>query len=302
MYAVAISVLYFAYQFCGLYWKARTMVVAAINDDFNSVFGHLVGGEKRQAEEECAGVSKKHKGDAEGEREFLRVYETMPAQMLNAYGMAAFATMTQEKVWEDLNKPLKTGAKYMTELCSKAEERRCVGINRMLQTLVEYLKYQKSEGVRAQNRFILKEEIYTQLYREIDMIFDAAVYCLAGKKQYVKKGASGLRTAVSFDPSVKKEEEKLRAYAQNLYQWITLPKSRLRMLINWQMAGGLPYVSGTHLLGVQCFLACGNKYHDGEGDKAVTLQVFQHAIVKRHEMELQGHAYIKSEDNDQDFQ
>ena len=68
------------------------------------------------------------------------------------------------------------------------------------------------------------------------------------------------------------------------------------------MAGGLPYVSGTHLLGVQCFLACGNKYHDGEGDKAVTLQVFQNAIVKRHEMELQGHAYIKSKENDQDFQ
>ena len=69
-----------------------------------------------------------------------------------------------------------------------------------------------------------------------------------------------------------------------------------------RQAGGLPYVSGTHLLGVQCFLACGNKYHDGEGDKAVTLQVFQNAIAKRHEMELQGHAYIKSEENDQDFQ
>ena len=276
------------------------MVVSAISNDFDSVFAPLIAGEKRHAEEQCGGVAKKL--NAEADREFLRVYETMPAQMLNAYGMAAFATMTQEKVWEDLNKPLKTGAKYMTELCSKAEERRCVGINRMLQTLVEYLKYQKSEGVRAQNRFILKEEIYTQLYREIDMIFDAAVYCLAGKKQYVKKGVSGLRTAVSFDPSVKKEEEKLRAYAQNLYQWITLPKSRLRMLINWQMAGGLPYVSGTHLLGVQCFLACGNKYHDGEGDKAVTLQVFQNAIVKRHDMELQGHAYIKSEENDQDFQ
>ena len=65
---------------------------------------------------------------------------------------------------------MKTGAKYMTELCSPVEERRCVGINRMLQTLVEYLKYQKSEGVRAQNRFILKEEIYTQLYRELSLI------------------------------------------------------------------------------------------------------------------------------------
>ena len=74
------------------------MVASAINDDFDSVFGPLVGCEKRQSEEQCAGVSKKLKGDAEKEREFLRVYETMPAQMLNAYGMAAFATMTHEKV------------------------------------------------------------------------------------------------------------------------------------------------------------------------------------------------------------
>ena len=74
------------------------------------------------------------------------------------------------------------------------------------------------------------------------------------------------------------------------------------MLINWQMAGGLPYVCGTHLLGTQCFLDHGNTYHEGEGDKAITLQVFQDAIVKRHEMEIQGHAYVKSEGNEQDFQ
>ena len=163
----------------------------------------------------------------------------------------------------------------------------------------EYLKYQKTDGIKKQNKFILKDEIYTQLYKEIDMIFDAAVYCLAGEKQYVKKGVSGLRTAVSFDPSVKKEEEKLRAYAQNLYQWITLPKSRLRMLINWQMAGGLPYVCGTRLLGTQCFLDHGNTYHEGDGDQAITLEVFQDCIVKRHEMEQEGHAYIKAEQNQQ---
>ena len=77
----------------------------------------------------------------------------------------------------------------------------------------------------------------------------------------------------------------------------SISKSRLRMLINWQMAGGLPYVCGTHLLGTQCFLAFGNMYHEGEGDKAITLQVFQDCIVKRHEMEQQGHAYIKAEEN-----
>ena len=83
----------------------------------------------------------------------------------------------------------------------------------------------------------------------------------------------------------------MRAYAANLYNWIKLSKSRLRMLINWQMAGGLPFVCGTHLLGTQCFLDHGNTYHEGEVDKAITLQVFQDAIVKRHEMKQQREAH-----------
>ena len=60
------------------------------------------------------GVSSKRRAVEQGQRENLRVYETLPAQLLNAYGMAGFAQMEQEKVWEDMNKPLKTGAKYMT--------------------------------------------------------------------------------------------------------------------------------------------------------------------------------------------
>ena len=279
------------------------MVAGAIIDNFDSVFKSLNGDGKRKADGDAGdGVSKKLKGEEPGDREELRVYETMPAQMLNAYGMAGFAQMGHPKVWEDLNKPLKTGAKYMTEFCSKKEERRCIGINRMLQPLVEYLKYQKTEGVRAQNQFILKEEIFTQLYAEIEQVFESATYCLAGKKKYAKKGSSSLRTAVSFDPSDKKEAEKLRAYASNLYNWIKLPKSRLRMLINWQMAGGLPYVCGTHLLGTQCFLELGNTYHEGEGDKAITMQAFQDCIVRRHEMEHEGHAYIRAEENKENIE
>ena len=153
------------------------MVAGAINDNFDSVFKSLNGDGKRTADGDAGdGVSKKLKGEEPGDREELRVYETMPAQMLNAYGMAGFAQMGHLKVWEDLNKPLKTGAKYMTEFCSKKEDRRCIAINRMLQPLVEYLKYQKTEGVRAQNQFILKEEIFTQLYAEIDAVFEAAQY------------------------------------------------------------------------------------------------------------------------------
>ena len=44
------------------------------------------------------GVSLKRKAPQEGQRENLRVYETMPPQMLDASGMASFAKMNQEQV------------------------------------------------------------------------------------------------------------------------------------------------------------------------------------------------------------
>ena len=137
--------------------RIRGLAMVASQDDFASVFGKL-------ADPPVDGVSLERKPEDQGTRENLRVYETMPAQLLNAYGMAAFSTMEKEKVWEEVNKPLKTGAKYMTELCSAEEERRGVGINRFLQVLVEYLKYQKTEGMMKQNKFVLKEEIHTQLF------------------------------------------------------------------------------------------------------------------------------------------
>ena len=81
------------------------MVVGGINDNFDSVFNSLNGDHKRTAEDGAGdGVSKKLKSNEPGDREELRVYETMPAQMLNAYGMAGFAQMGHQKVWEDLQK------------------------------------------------------------------------------------------------------------------------------------------------------------------------------------------------------
>ena len=127
-------------------------------EDFDTVFATPV--------KTGEGVSAKRKAAEQGQRENLRVYETLPATLLNAYGMAGFTQMEPEKVWEDMNKPLKTGAKYMTELCSAENERRGVGINRFLQVLVEYLKYQKTDRMMKQNEFILKPEIYEQLYKD----------------------------------------------------------------------------------------------------------------------------------------
>ena len=134
------------------------------------------------------------------------------------------------------------------------------------------------------------------------MIYEAAVFCLAGKKGYQKRGSSALRSTVSFDKAAeKKEEDKLKASAKILYDWVKVKQSRLRMLLGWQASGGLPYVSATHLMGVQCFLAHGNKYH-GNGGKTVCLEEFQNAVLKRHDMEAQGHEYLKDEYYAEDFE
>ena len=76
------------------------MVAGSFTDNFDSVFGSLNGDSKRKAEGDAGGgVSKKLKSEEPGDREELRVYETMPSQMLKAYGMAAFAQMGHQKVW-----------------------------------------------------------------------------------------------------------------------------------------------------------------------------------------------------------
>ena len=100
-------------------------------DSFESLFGPEAIANRDDS------VLRKRKAVDNQPRETLRVFETLPAQMLNAYGMASYAQMPHEKVWDELNKPLKTSAKYMTELCSLEPQRRGVGINRFLQVFVE---------------------------------------------------------------------------------------------------------------------------------------------------------------------
>ena len=61
----------------------------------------------------------KREGQTGEPQPWLRVFETCPAQLLNAYGMSKIATMPDDKVWEALTKPLSTGAMYGTELASQ---------------------------------------------------------------------------------------------------------------------------------------------------------------------------------------
>ena len=72
------------------------------------------------AESQGMPEKKKPRKEAPGEpRPWLRVFETCPSQLLNAYGMSKVVMMPDDKVWDALTRPLTTGAMYGTELASK---------------------------------------------------------------------------------------------------------------------------------------------------------------------------------------
>ena len=114
--------------------------------------------------------------DGGSERPWLKVYETLPPQLLNAYGEAKYTRMPDEKVWDSFSSPQKTGAKYMTELCSNEKERRGVGINRFLHAVISYVEYQQDEKVRRQNQAVLQEVKCKELYEEMEEILPSLKY------------------------------------------------------------------------------------------------------------------------------
>ena len=69
-----------------------------------------------------------------------------------------------------MSEPLKSGAMYSTELASTSEERRGIGINRWLYALVAFCKYQEEEQIKKQNKFMLSNIVFQELYDEITEI------------------------------------------------------------------------------------------------------------------------------------
>ena len=61
---------------------------------------------------------KKAKAESGEARMWLNIFETCPAQLLNAYGMSQVATLPDDKVWAARSQPIATGAKYATRLAS----------------------------------------------------------------------------------------------------------------------------------------------------------------------------------------
>ena len=222
-------------------------------------------------------------------RSWLRVYETLPCQMLNAYGPAKFAKLSDEVVWKALNEPLKSGGMYMTELCSIEHERRGIGINRMLHAMKLYCEYQKTAEVMKQNKAILKETMYDKVYGEIEKILPHLEYCLAPKKEYTKKGGSALRSSgLNTGVSEKKTDGMLDTAAEALHKWLqTSETSRIRMLVHWQSAAGMSFVAGCHHRAAQCFRYLGESEHPGTS-KEVSLTAFQSCIKERHRLGTAG--------------
>ncbi len=232
--------------------------------------------------------TKKQRMESGEQRQWLRVYETLPPQMLNAYGIGRYVTMSDKEVWEQLVKPLKTGAAYMTEYASMDDERRGVAVNRWLLAVYTFLQYQSKEHVKKQNEYVMKESICKELYQEIMTIMPSIEYCLAPKKVSEKIGAAALRSSVvQTGMESHKTSAELEKHAKLLYDWVKAPASKIRMMMTYQGAGGGPFVASVHHRATQCFVSFGNEHHTKAGD-SVSLKEWQEAIVTRHQLGSAG--------------
>ena len=134
------------------------------------------------------------------------------------------------------------------------------------------------------------------------LVLPSLEYCLAPKKQGETKGVAGLLSAggIPEQSSSVKSETELDKHGQILYDWVKKPASRLRGLMTWQSAGGLPFVSAVHHLASQCFVKHGNMYHEGAED-AVTATEFQRAVRARHRIGSTGMCLSRGDRNDFHF-
>ena len=240
--------------------------------------------------------------DKKGEkRSYLKVFETLPSQLLNSFGQSAYVKQTDAEVWKQFSEPQQTGALWMTELCSAEEERRGVGINRFLLAMLNYTKYQQLETVKLHNKAILKEAVFDAFYSELDAMGPLFAYCLADKKERAPAGASALRGKSSQNEGIQqpgREAEKLKADTRVVYDWLqTNQKSYIRMVMQWQACGGLSFVSATHHRGAQCFKYEGNALHDNKKSKVVSLEEFQSAVTSRHNCTKQEGISVKDVNN-----
>ena len=130
---------------------------------------------------------------------------------------------------------------------------------------------------------ILNVQMFDQVYAKIDKILPSVIVCLAPRKYAEKTGANLLRSSGSqTGPVAGCPQSELEKHAKILYDWLDVKKvSRIRMLMNWQAAGGLAYVTSCHHRGVQCYRMCGAG-STAENAGTLSVEAFQAAVVSRH--------------------
>ena len=162
----------------------------------------------------------------------------------------------------------------------------------LVSAMVHYIEHNQTDLNKKVNKIILSEKVYKEFSDEMELMLPAFKYCLAPKKDYKpKQGASSLRSGSISSVSQtteKKDNAKLEKYAAAIYEWMDVKKvSRIRMVMNWQAAGGLSFVVATHHRATQCFRYVGNMKHE-ENKKEISLAEFQECIRARHALGSTG--------------
>ena len=107
-------------------------------------------------------------------------------------------------------------------------------------------------------------------------------FCLAAKMYGAKKGAPALRSASNKQEAVSgKDPAELDKHAKNVYDFINPDKvSRIRMLLQWQGAGGLTHCIQAHHRAVTCHRLYGDS--TDSSNQPVSLEKFQRCVRGRH--------------------
>jgi hypothetical protein len=92
-----------------------------------------------------------------------------------------------------------------------------------------------------------------------------------------------LRGGIEEDSRQVVSPEQLDKAAQVVFERVQQKKSYVRMLHQWQAAGGLSFVANTHNTGMLAFLTVGDAA-EGRDHGPVSLGKFQACIRNRHEV------------------
>ena len=141
---------------------------------------------------------------------------------------------------------------------------------------------------KMKNKFVMKEQLFNELYEEIGRILPHLKRILAPKKATKEKvGSSCLRAgrpvSTEDQPNAPSTAD-LDVSARAVWAWIDKDAnvgSRLRMLQNWQGCGGLSFVAACHHRATRCWRYHGNTTHTPEKIE-VSLEEFQKGIKARH--------------------